>query len=183
SDRAVAKVQARRTKVCSWYLDTNLLTAYWGDSSGAPRAYHHTAPISMNYALHEALRLVAEEGLENRAGRHQRNHLALVAGLEAMGLQMLVAPTSRLWTLNTVRIPDGVDDVRVRKQLLEEFDIEVGGGLGIFKGKIWRIGLMGAGSTENNVLLLLAALEKCLKAEGYTPPASGVSAANAFYGS
>ena len=183
SDRAVAKIKARQTKVCSWYLDTTLLTAYWGEAAGAPRAYHHTAPISMNYALHEALRLVAEEGLENRAKRHERNHRALVAGLEAMGLDMLVAPGHRLWTLNTVRIPDGVDDVRVRKQLLEEFDIEVGGGLGVFKGKIWRIGLMGAGSSENNVLLLLAALEKCLRAEGYAPASSGVSAANAFYAS
>jgi len=183
SDRAVARIKARQTKVCSWYLDTTLLTAYWGEVGGAPRAYHHTAPISMNYALHEALRLVAEEGLENRARRHERNHLALVAGLEAMGLEMLVAPGHRLWTLNTVRIPDGVDDMRVRKQLLEEFDIEVGGGLGVFKGKIWRIGLMGAGSSENNVLLLLAALEKCLRAEGYAPASSGVSAANAFYAS
>ena len=183
SDRAVARIQSRQTKVCSWYLDTSLLTAYWGDSGGAPRAYHHTAPISMNYALHEALRLVAEEGLENRAKRHERNHRALVAGLEAMGLRMLVARGSRLWTLNTVLIPDGVDDMKVRKQLLEEFDIEVGGGLGVFKGKIWRIGLMGAGSTENNVLLLLAALEKCLKAQGYRPADSGVSAANAFYAS
>ncbi|MFN6201787.1 MAG: pyridoxal-phosphate-dependent aminotransferase family protein [Acidobacteriota bacterium] len=183
SDRAVAKIQGRQTKVCSWYLDTNLLTAYWGEAAGAPRAYHHTAPISMNYALHEALRIVAEEGLENRATRHERNHHALVAGLEAMGLSMLVDPGHRLWTLNTVRIPEGVDDMKVRKQLLEEFDIEVGGGLGVFKGKIWRIGLMGAGSTENNVLLLLAALEKCLRAQGYAPANSGVSAANAFYAS
>jgi alanine-glyoxylate transaminase / serine-glyoxylate transaminase / serine-pyruvate transaminase len=181
SDRAIQKIQQRQTKVCSWYLDTNLLTAYWADAGGAPRAYHHTAPISMNYALHEALRIVAEEGLENRAIRHERNHHALVAGLEAMGLSMQVAPEHRLWTLNTVRIPDGVDDMKVRKQLLNEFDIEVGGGLGIFRGKLWRIGLMGAGSNENNVLLLLAALEKCLRAEGYHPKDSGVSAANAFY--
>ncbi|MFZ4795292.1 MAG: pyridoxal-phosphate-dependent aminotransferase family protein [Blastocatellia bacterium] len=181
SDRAIQKIQQRQTKVCSWYLDTNLLTAYWADAGGAPRAYHHTAPISMNYALHEALRIVAEEGLENRAIRHERNHHALVAGLEAMGLSMQVAPEHRLWTLNTVRIPDGVDDMKVRKQLLDEFDIEVGGGLGIFRGKLWRIGLMGAGSNENNVLLLLAALEKCLRAQGYQPKDSGVSAANAFY--
>lgn len=181
SDRAIQKIQQRQTKVCSWYLDTNLLTAYWADAGGAPRAYHHTAPISMNYALHEALRIVAEEGLENRARRHERNHHALVAGLEAMGLSMQVAPEHRLWTLNTVRIPDGVDDLKVRKQLLDEFDIEVGGGLGIFRGKLWRIGLMGAGSNENNVLLLLAALEKCLRAAGYHPKDSGVSAASAFY--
>src|SRR5262249_36385365 len=116
SDRAVAKIKARQTKVGSWYLDTNLLTAYWGDASGGTgggaRAYHHTAPVSMNYALHEALRIVAEEGLENRARRHERNHRALVAGVEAMGLKMAVAQEHRLWTLNAVAIPEGVDDAR-----------------------------------------------------------------------
>ncbi|MFZ4629146.1 MAG: pyridoxal-phosphate-dependent aminotransferase family protein [Blastocatellia bacterium] len=181
SDRAVKKIAGRSTKVSSWYLDTTLLTAYWAEGGSAPRAYHHTAPISMNYALHEALRLVAEEGLEARADRHRRNHLALVAGLEAMGLRMQVAPDYRLWTLNTVQIPEGVDDLRVRQQLLEEFDLEIGGGLGVFKGKLWRIGLMGAGSTENHVLLLLGALEKCLRDQGYRPADSGVSAAIAFY--
>jgi alanine-glyoxylate transaminase / serine-glyoxylate transaminase / serine-pyruvate transaminase len=181
SDRAVEKIRSRKTKVSSWYLDTNLLTAYWGENSGSGRAYHHTAPITMNYALHEALRIVAEEGLENRAKRHERNHRALVAGIEAMGLQMQIAPAHRLWTLNAVRIPEGVDDARVRSRLLEEFDIEIGGGLGVFKGKIWRVGLMGAGSTENNVLLLLAALEKALKAEGFKVRDSGVSAAAAYY--
>jgi alanine-glyoxylate transaminase/serine-glyoxylate transaminase/serine-pyruvate transaminase len=181
SDRAVAKIKARQTKVCSWYLDTNLLTAYWGETSGGGRAYHHTAPITMNYALHEALRMLAEEGLENRSRRHERNHRALVAGVEAMGLAMAVAPEHRLWTLNAVSIPDGVDDMKVRGRLLNEFDIEIGGGLGIFKGKVWRVGLMGAGSTENNVLLLMGALEKCLKDEGFKPKDSGVSAAAAFY--
>ena len=181
SDRAVKKIAGRSTKVSSWYLDTTLLTAYWAEGGSAPRAYHHTAPISMNYALHEALRLVAEEGLEARADRHRRNHLALVAGLEAMGLRMQVAPDYRLWTLNTVQIPEGIDDLRVRQQLLEEFDLEIGGGLGVFKGKLWRIGLMGAGSTENHVLLLLGALEKCLRDQGYHPADSGVSSAIAFY--
>jgi alanine-glyoxylate transaminase/serine-glyoxylate transaminase/serine-pyruvate transaminase len=181
SDRAVTKIKARQTKVCSWYLDTNLLTAYWGETSGGGRAYHHTAPVTMNYALHEALRIVAEEGLENRAKRHERNHRALVAGVEAMGLMMAVAPEDRLWTLNAVSIPEGVDDAKVRGRLLNEFNIEVGGGLGVFKGKVWRVGLMGAGSTENNVLLLLGALEKCLKDEGFKPKDSGVSAAAAFY--
>jgi alanine-glyoxylate transaminase / serine-glyoxylate transaminase / serine-pyruvate transaminase len=181
SDRAVEKIKSRKTKVSSWYLDTGLLTAYWGENSGGGRAYHHTAPITMNYALHEALRIVAEEGLENRAKRHERNHRALVAGIEAMGLQMQIAPEHRLWTLNAVNIPDGVDDTKVRNRLLEEFDIEIGGGLGVFKGKIWRVGLMGAGSTENNVLLLLAALEKALKAEGFKVKDSGVSAAAVFY--
>ncbi|MFN0085031.1 MAG: pyridoxal-phosphate-dependent aminotransferase family protein [Blastocatellia bacterium] len=181
SDRAIEKVKSRRTPVGSWYLDTNLLTAYWGETSGGGRAYHHTAPITMNYALHEALRILAEEGLENRAKRHERNHRALVAGIEAMGLRMQVAPEHRLWTLNAVRIPDGVDDLRIRGRLLNEFDIEIGGGLGVFKGKVWRVGLMGAGSTENNVLLLLGALEKALKSEGYSIEDSGVSAAASFY--
>lgn len=181
SDRAVEKIRSRKTKVCSWYLDTNLLTAYWAGAGGGQRTYHHTAPITMNYGLHEALRMVAEEGLDERARRHRRNHRALVAGIEAMGLSMQVDPDFRLWTLNAVRIPEGVDDARVRSRLLEEFNIEIGGGLGVFKGKVWRIGLMGAGSTENNVLLLLAALEKALAHEGYRVLESGVSAANDFY--
>jgi alanine-glyoxylate transaminase/serine-glyoxylate transaminase/serine-pyruvate transaminase len=181
SNRAIEKIRARKTKVSSWYLDTSLLTAYWQDTGAGARTYHHTAPITMNYALHEALRLVTEEGLEARAHRHERNHRALVAGVEAMGLQMHVAPEHRLWTLNAVSVPDGVDEARVRKQLLEEFDIEVGGGLGALKGRIWRVGLMGTGSTENNVLLLLAALEKALRHEGFTIKDSGVSAAAAFY--
>ncbi|MGH9851151.1 MAG: pyridoxal-phosphate-dependent aminotransferase family protein, partial [Blastocatellia bacterium] len=184
SDRAIAKIKSRQTKVGSWYLDTNLLTAYWGEApsgGGGGRAYHHTAPVSMNYALHEALRVVAEEGLENRAKRHERNHRALVVGVEAMGLKMQVAPEDRLWTLNAVQIPEGVDDARVRNRLLNEFNIEIGGGLGVFKGKVWRVGLMGAGSTENNVLLLLGALEKALRDEGFKLKDSGVSAAAAFY--
>lgn len=181
SDRAVDKIRARKTRVCSWYLDTTLLTAYWADAGSGQRTYHHTAPITMNYGLHEALRMVAEEGLDQRAKRHQRNHRALVAGIEAMGLSMQVDPDYRLWTLNAVRIPEGIDDASVRSRLLQEFDIEIGGGLGIFKGKVWRIGLMGAGSTENNVLLLLAALEKALAHEGYRVKDSGVSAANEFY--
>ncbi|HKX27361.1 MAG TPA: alanine--glyoxylate aminotransferase family protein, partial [Blastocatellia bacterium] len=140
-----------------------------------------TAPITMNYALHEGLRLFMEEGLENRAKRHERHHRALVAGVEAMGLQMKVAPEDRLWTLNAVSIPEGIDDLRVRNRLLEESNIEIGGGLGALKGKIWRVGLMGAGSHQNNVLLLLAGLEKALKAEGFKVKDSGVSAAIGFY--
>lgn len=181
SDRAVEKVKARKTKVSSWYLDTSLLTAYWADAGGGQRTYHHTAPITMNYALHEALRIVIEEGLEARQQRHERNHRALVAGIEAMGLKMHVAPEHRLWTLNAVSVPDGVDEARVRRRLLDEFDIEIGGGLGVLKGRIWRVGLMGSGSTENNVLLLLAALEKTLAAEGFKAAGSGVSGAAAFY--
>ncbi|MFN0124031.1 MAG: pyridoxal-phosphate-dependent aminotransferase family protein [Blastocatellia bacterium] len=181
SNRAVEKIRARKTPVSSWYLDTNLITAYWADTGNAPRTYHHTAPITMNYALHEALRLVAEEGLPARAARHELNHRALVAGVEAMGLAMQVAPEHRLWTLNAVSIPAGIDDMRVRKRLLDEFDMEIGGGLGVLKGKIWRVGLMGTGSTQTNVLLFLAALEKALRAEGFAVRDSGVSAAATCY--
>lgn len=177
SERAVTKIKARKNKPASWYLDVGLVANYWGSE----RTYHHTAPISMNYALREALRIVAEEGLEARRRRHELNHRALVAGVEAMGLKMHVAPGERLWTLNTVCIPDGVDDARVRRRLLEEFDIEVGGGLGVLKGRVWRVGLMGSGSTMNNVLLLLAALEKCFAGEGFKARGSGVSAADEIY--
>ena len=177
SERAVAKIKSRKAKPASWYLDLGLVANYWGSE----RTYHHTAPITMNYALREALRVVAEEGLEARRRRHELNHRALVAGVEAMGLKMHVAPDERLWTLNTVCIPDGVDDVRVRRRLLEEFNIEVGGGLGTLKGRVWRVGLMGSGSTANNVFLLLAALEKCLLGEGFKIRDSGVSAAAAIY--
>ncbi len=177
SERAVAKIRERKTKCSSWYLDVGLLTSYWGSE----RVYHHTAPITMNYALHEALRIVAEEGLEGRARRHELNHRALVAGIEAMGLQMQVAPEYRLWTLNTVVVPPGIDEARVRRRLLDEFDIEIGGGLGVFKGRVWRIGLMGTGSTANNVLLVLGGLERALIGEGFRVRESGVSAAAALY--
>ena len=177
SERALAKIKSRKSKSSSWYLDVGLVANYWGSE----RTYHHTAPITMNYALREALRIVAEEGLEARGRRHELNHRALVAGVEAMGLKMHVAPEDRLWTLNTVRTPDGVDEARVRRRLLDEFDIEIGGGLGVLKGRIWRIGLMGAGSTANNVLLLLAALEKSLVGEGFKVRDSGVSGAEAVY--
>jgi len=177
SERALAKIKGRKTKPVSWYLDVGLVANYWGSE----RTYHHTAPITMNYALREALRIVSEEGLEPRRRRHEFNHRALVAGVEAMGLKMHVAPGARLWTLNTVCIPDGVDDARVRRRLLDEFDIEIGGGLGVLKGRVWRVGLMGSGSTENNVLLFLAALEKCLAGEGFKARASGVSAAAEIY--
>ncbi len=177
SERAVNKIKARKAKPASWYLDVGLVANYWGGE----RTYHHTAPITMNYALREALRVVAEEGLEARRRRHELNHRALVAGVEAMGLRMHVAPGERLWTLNTVGIPGGVDDVKVRRRLLDEFDIEIGGGLGVLKGRIWRVGLMGSGSTANNVLLFLAALEQCLAGEGFKARASGAGAAEAVY--
>jgi len=162
NERALDRIRSRRSKVQSWYLDITMVEKYWGDD----RTYHHTAPISMNYALREALRLIYEEGLETRWRRHEMNHRALVAGIEAMGLQMAVAPENRLWSLNAVSVPEGVDDARVRARLLDE-NIEIGGGLGPLKGKIWRIGLMGSGSTRENVLLVLDELCRALKAEGF----------------
>lgn len=174
--RAEEAIQQRKTKVASWYLDTTLIANYWSDKS---RAYHHTAPINMNYALHEALRCVLEEGLEARHARHRRNHLALAAGLAAMGIQYAVAEPHRLPMLNAVTIPAGVDDKAVRGRLLSEYGIEIGGGLGPMAGKTWRIGLMGETAHPRNVLLFLAALEACLIREGaQVPPGAGVAAAN-----
>lgn len=177
--RALEVMDARKNKVRSWYLDVGMLRNYWG----ADRAYHHTAPINMNYALHQALRLVLEEGLEARFARHARHHEALKAGLEAMGIRYSVSnPEHRLPMLNSVLIPDGVDDGAVRKQLLNEFGIEIGGGLGPMKGKTWRIGLMGEAAQSRNVLLLLAALEQCLAAQGRnSAPGAGTAAANQYY--
>lgn len=175
NERALDCIRARRSKVQSWYLDITMVERYWGDD----RTYHHTAPISMNYALREALRLVHEEGLEARWARHELNHRALVTGIEAMGLKMAVAPENRLWSLNAVSVPDGIDDARVRAHLLEE-NIEIGGGLGPLKGRIWRIGLMGSGSTRANVMLVLDALQRALNAEGFACP-SGVEAAETIY--
>ncbi|HWJ39844.1 MAG TPA: alanine--glyoxylate aminotransferase family protein [Candidatus Limnocylindrales bacterium] len=172
SERALERIRARKSKVQSWYLDMTMVEKYWG----ADRTYHHTAPISMNYALREALRIVCDEGLEARWRRHELNHRALVAGVEAMGLEMNVAPEHRLWSLNAVCVPEGVDDARVRGRLLNDSNIEIGGGLGPLKGKIWRIGLMGSGSSRDNVLLVLEALNRALNAEGFSC-GSGVEAA------
>jgi alanine-glyoxylate transaminase/serine-glyoxylate transaminase/serine-pyruvate transaminase len=175
NERALGRIRSRKSKVQSWYLDITMVERYWGDD----RTYHHTAPISMNYALREALRLIYEEGLQVRWRRHELNHRALVAGVEAMGLSMAVAPEKRLWSLNAVSVPEGVDDARVRGRLLDE-NMEIGGGLGPLKGKIWRIGLMGSGSTRENVLLVLDALHRALNAEGHECP-SGVDAAEGQY--
>ncbi len=158
SPRALQVATSRKTKVQSWYLDVNLLASYWGQE----RVYHHTAPISMNYALHEALRLVLEEGLENRWRRHEQNHLLLKAGLEKLGLTLTAQEGHRLWQLNAVSVPAGVDEAAVRKRLLTEFNIEIGAGLGPLKGKVWRIGLMGETSKRENVETLLGALGKIL---------------------
>jgi alanine-glyoxylate transaminase/serine-glyoxylate transaminase/serine-pyruvate transaminase len=162
SPRAVEAIGRRKTKVQSWYLDTTLLRRYWEDD----HVYHHTAPISMIYALREGLALLHEEGLEARWARHLRNHKALKAGLTALGLTYTAAEGHQLPQLNAVRIPAGVDDAAVRQRLLHEFNIEIGSGLGEFKGKAWRIGLMGYGCQPGNVLLLLGALELCLRGQG-----------------
>ncbi len=162
SPRAHEFATTRKTKAQSWYLDVNLLSSYWG----AERVYHHTAPISMNYALHEALRVILEEGLENRFARHERNHLALKAGLDAMGLQIASQEGHQLWQLNAVTVPEGVDEAAVRKGLLEEFNLEVGAGLGPLKGKVWRVGLMGETSSIDNVRAFLGGLGKLLNEQG-----------------
>lgn len=156
--QAVNKLDTRKAPVGSWYLDLTLLRRYWGPE----RMYHHTAPIVMVYALHEGLRIVLEEGLEQRWVRHQQNAEKLWAGLEELDLELLVPPALRLPPLTTVRIPPGVDDLAVRKRLLEEFNIEISGGLGELKGKIWRIGLMGFSSRPELVELLLAAFKHLL---------------------
>jgi len=165
----------RKTKVQSWYFDLTTAMNYWGKE----RLYHHTPPISLIFALREAMRLVVEEGLEARWERHRLNQLALIAGLEAMGLNLLVEkPADRLPTVTAVMIPGGIDDVKVRNQLLDEFNIEIAGGFGAVKGKIWRVGLMGYCSQKPFVLLFLSAFEKVLADQGFRLPAgAGVAAA------
>ena len=164
SARAVERIQNRTDKVQSWFLDMQLVMGYWGGSS--KRAYHHTAPVNDLYALHESLLMLNEEGLEAAQQRHLRNHLGLVAGLEAMGLAMAVAPEHRLPQLNSVLIPEGVDDAALRSALLQEFDLEIGAGLGALAGKTWRIGLMGFASSERNVKYCLNSLETALARQG-----------------
>ena len=157
-ERAVEKLRARKTKVTNWYLDMSLVEKYWGKE----RTYHHTAPISANYALYEGLRAVAEEGLENRWARHRRNAELLWSGLTELGLELHVLEAYRAPSLTTVRIPDGVEDLAVRKQLLNDYNIEISGGFGELAGKIWRIGLMGYSSRKENALLLISALRELL---------------------
>jgi alanine-glyoxylate transaminase/serine-glyoxylate transaminase/serine-pyruvate transaminase len=170
SARALSKKVASR----SFYLDLALLEDYW-----VRRKYHHTISAPLVYAVREALAVVEEEGLDNRWARHRKNHLALAAGIEALGLSLLPPPGERLWTLNAVRVPDGIDEAAVRRRLLDEFNMEIGAGLGPLAGKIWRVGLMGAGSTVPNAVLFLTALERALAAAGYKGPSSSsaVSAA------
>lgn len=159
SERAVKVLENRKTPVQSWFLDLGLVKNYW---SGAKRAYHHTAPVSSIYALYEALSIVLEEGLENRWARHQRVHLYLKEKLEELGFQYLVDEPHRLPNLNAVFLPAGVDEGKLRRQLLHDYNIEVGGGLGAFAGKIWRIGIMGESCTKNHVNMLIGALNELL---------------------
>jgi alanine-glyoxylate transaminase/serine-glyoxylate transaminase/serine-pyruvate transaminase len=177
SAEAQRVLASRKVPVQSWYLDLSLIGQYWGSE----RVYHHTAPINMLYAIHEGLRLVLEEGLDVRAARHRENARALGAGLEALGLTLRVPPGERLPPLTTVAIPDGVDDLGVRRALLARYGIEIGGGLGPMKGNTWRIGLMGAGSTRRNVTLVLAALETLLREQGFATKGDPLAAAAAEF--
>jgi len=158
NERALNLIQSRKAPVISWYLDMSLVQSYWGPN----RTYHHTAPITMNYALYEALRIIAEEGIENRWARHRANSEMFWEGLEDLNLKCFIPKEHRLTSLCTIQIPEGVDDAAVRKSLLEDYNIEISGGLGSLKGKIWRVGLMGYTSRKENILLLLAALKKIL---------------------
>jgi alanine-glyoxylate transaminase/serine-glyoxylate transaminase/serine-pyruvate transaminase len=160
SDKAINKFTHRKTPVTSWFLDLNLVMGYWG--KGAKRAYHHTAPVNTLYGLHESLVMLTEEGLENSWSRHKENHLLLKAGLSELGISYLVDESSRLPQLNSVYIPEGSDDAQVRSSLINDFNIEIGAGLGDLAGKIWRIGLMGHTSRKENVELCLKALKEVL---------------------
>lgn len=181
SQRAIDVITSRKTKVQSWFLDLNLVLGYWG--GGAKRAYHHTAPVNTLYALHESLVILQEEGIENSWARHQKNHDALRSGFEAMGLSFVVPEGQRLPQLNAVSIPDGVDEAAVRSALLNEYNLEIGAGLGAMAGKIWRVGLMGFASNQTNVLFCLGALDAVLSSMK-APVNSGVAvaAARAVYG-
>jgi alanine-glyoxylate transaminase/serine-glyoxylate transaminase/serine-pyruvate transaminase len=179
SPRAEEVFRTRKTKVQSWYFDLSTAMNYWGKD----RLYHHTPPISLIYALREAMRMVIEEGLEVRWERHRQNQLALIAGVEAMGLKPFVEnPADRLPTVTAVKIPAGIDDLKVRNELLEEFNIEIAGGIGATKGQIWRLGLMGYCSQKQFVLELLGALDKALVDQGHRhEPGAGVGAAVRYY--
>lgn len=180
SPRAVERIKTRQSKVQSWFMDMNLVMGYWG--GGVKRAYHHTAPVNTLYALHESLVMLQEEGLENAWARHARNHQALKAGIEAMGLQFVVDEAYRLPQLNSVTVPEGVDEAAVRAELLKRYSLEIGAGLGALAGKIWRIGLMGYASNQKNVLNCLGALDAVLS-DMNAPINSGkaVSAAKAVF--
>ncbi len=177
-ERALGKVRERKNKVTSWYFDVSMVEKYWGND----RVYHHTGPITMNYAIREALRIIFDEGLEKRFVRHKLASLALQRGVEALGLSMFAKEGARTPTLNTISLYDGLDDGAIRKTLLNDFNIEIGGGLGPLAGKIWRVGMMGHGASQANVVYFLSALEVIFKKMGYNDKVgAGVSAcANVF---
>lgn len=178
SEKAMAKVNGRKTPVQSWYLDVTMIAQY----IGAERSYHHTAPITSVYALHEALRIVMEEGLEERYARHRRNAEAIWQAMEALGLELLVPEGERLTTLVTPKVPEGIDEARIRQQLMEKFNLEIAGGLGPLKGQIWRIGLMGEGSKPRNLETMLGALGHVLRDAGWeVDPGAGVAALSRYY--
>lgn len=178
SERALGKVRERRSKVTSWYFDVSMVEKYWGSE----RVYHHTGPISMNYAIREALRVIFEEGLEARFRRHALASRALQAGVEALGMSMFARAGARTPTLNTIALREGMDDAAVRGRLLNDFNIEIGGGLGAVAGKIWRVGMMGHGATHANVVYLLSALEAIFSKLGYIARAGeGVAAASQVF--
>ena len=178
SARAIETIKNRKSKARSWYLDVGMIANYWGSD----RVYHHTAPITMNYALYEALRVVLEEGLEARWARHRINAAALQAGLGGMGLKLAAQEGHRLPQLTTVGVPEGIDEAKVRTELLRHFNIEIAAGLGPLKGKVWRIGLLGEGAQRSNVFLILAALEQILSAMGYeVSRGKALAAAEAAY--
>ena len=180
SERAAEEIRQRKTKVQSWFLDLNLVMGYWG--SDAKRSYHHTAPVNSLYALHESLLILQEEGLQNAWNRHALNHEALAAGLESLGLKFVVDKEYRLPQLNAVSFPDSVDDVAVRTALLNDYNLEIGSGLGVLAGSVWRIGLMGYASNKKNVLLCISALGNVLAAQGMQADVSkAVVAAEAVY--
>ncbi len=179
-ERAIEHIRARGHKAQSWFMDLDLVMGYWGDN--AQRTYHHTAPVNALYALHEALLSLKEEGLENAWRRHAYHHQALAAGLEALGMTFIVGPEWRLPQLNSVRIPAGLDDAAVRARLLNEYDLEIGAGLGPLAGRVWRIGLMGYSARRNNVLLCLKAMGQIVsEADANIDAAAGTRAAGIQY--
>lgn len=180
SEKAQDVIKNRATPVQSWFLDMNLIMGYWGNTT--QRAYHHTAPINALYGLHEALTILKEEGLENSWARHQLNHQALRAGLEVLGIKLIVAPEARLPQLNAASVPKDVDEALVRKQLLDDYSLEIGAGLGQLAGKVWRIGLMGFSANPNNVRLCINALASALQSQGlHNNSGDAINAANAIY--
>ncbi|HLI50991.1 MAG TPA: aminotransferase class V-fold PLP-dependent enzyme, partial [Thermomicrobiaceae bacterium] len=176
SEKALAKVKGRKSPVASWYLDVTMIEQYWGKE----RTYHHTAPITSVYSLHEALRIVMEEGLEERFARHARHAAAVADAMRALGLELLVPESERLTTLVTPRVPEGIDEAALRSYLRQKFLIEISGGLGPLRGKIWRIGLMGEGSQARNLETLLGSLGHALRQAGWEiDPGAGVAAFDA----